>query len=186
MPVVCRFAPSAHENRGPAGIIRTAVPRRGWRSTADHASLGGARQGGGNAGVLVSNRRALGGVHLRPLGAKFKFEALQFLNFGIRFYWVVVISGLSGQTSLENSRSKLEQLSNLVGCFMLIFPLSAISTFDTTSRTSQTTSLVFLYGRPAKIPTVKFFYRSGHAATLIYNATRCDDKTAVFKTNLKF
>ena len=114
MPVVCRFAPSAHENRGPAGIIRTAVPRRGWRSTADHASLGGARQGGGNAGVLVSNRRALGGVHLRPLGAKFKFEALQFLNFGIRFYWVVVISGLSGQTSLENSRSKLEQLSNLV------------------------------------------------------------------------
>ena len=55
-----------------------------------------------------------GGVHLRPLGAKFKFEALQFLNFGIRFYWVVVISGLSGQTSLENSRSKLEQLSNLV------------------------------------------------------------------------
>ena len=114
MPVVCRFAPSAHENRGPAGIIRTAVPRRGWRSTADHASLGGARQGGGNAGVLVSNRRALGGVHLRSLGAKFKFEALQFLNFGIRFYWVVVISGLSGQTSLENSRSKLEQLSNLV------------------------------------------------------------------------
>ena len=61
------------------------------------------------------------GVHLRPLGANFKFEALQFLNFGIRFYWVVVISGLSGQTSLKNSRSKLEQLLNLVGCFLHIF-----------------------------------------------------------------
>ena len=162
---------------GQPGISRTAVSRRDRRSGAARALLGPTRQDGGNAGVLVTQQpKGSGGVHLRPLGAKFKSEALQFLNFGIRFYWVVVISGLSGQTSLENSRSKLEQPSNLVGCFMLIFPLSAISTFDTTSRTSQTTSLVFLYGRPAKIPTVKFFYRSGHAATLIYNATRCDKR----------
>ena len=114
MPVVCRFAPSGLEIHCRPREVGRSTTRRGQRRRFGQQPKGS------------------GGVHLRPLGAKFKFEALQFLNFGIRFYWVVVISGLSGQTSLKNNRSKLDQLSNLVVRFhsnftFWRFPLSTLT-----------------------------------------------------------
>ena len=111
---ICRSAPLARKKAWATGDQQDRRVETGSEIRCCPRDLGADTTGRGQRRRFGQQSKGSGGVHLRPLGAKFKFEALQFLNFGIRFYWVVVISGLSGQTSLENSRSKLEQLSNLV------------------------------------------------------------------------